>query len=161
MPKGRKQPPEERFWLYVEKCDDGCWRWTGGKDTHGYGQFGINGKMIRTHRFSYELHHPVSKPMNENELYILHSCNNPACCNPAHLRLGTHQDNMNDKKSQGRGVVPKGEERVNSKLNEKQVLEIRERYASGGFTQQKLADEYGVSVGLICRIINRKTWLYI
>jgi len=163
MPKGvyERKTNEERFWLYVEKCDDGCWRWTGGGDKNGYGQFNINRKPVRAHRYSYEHHHPLTTPMSGIDLYILHSCNNPACVNPAHLRLGTHQENMNDMTQYGRGVALKGEKNGYAKLNENQVLEIRNRYDAGGITQQKLADEYGVSVSLIGRIINRNRWSHI
>jgi len=123
--------------------------------------FSINGKLVRAHRFSYEHHHPVTIPMNENDLFILHSCNNAACCNPAHLRLGTHQENMDDRTNQGRGANLKGEQHPIAKLTENQVIEIRARYAAGGITQQKLADEYGVSQGIISDIINRTSWSHI
>ena len=171
MPKGvyvRKHEPkiipaEIRFWKFVEKCQDGCWRWTGVKNSDGYGNIKINGKHVKAHRFSYGIHHPITLPMTENHLCILHSCNNPACVNPEHLRLGTHQENMNDKMIQGRGRGgnQKGEEIGNSKLTEKQVLEIRNRYDAGGITQQKLADDYGVTRSLIGFVINRKIWKHI
>lgn len=161
MPRGvyERKTNEERFWLYVEKCDDGCWKWIGGGDKNGYGQFNINRKPVRAHRYSYEHHHPLTTPMSGIDLYILHSCNNPACVNPAHLRLGTPQDNMNDMTQYGR--QPNGEKNGYAKLNEKQVIEIRERYAAGGTSHQKLADQYGVSETTIYRVINRFTWSHI
>jgi len=160
MPPGRKpEPPEERFWKYIEKCDDGCWRWRGSKINTGYGLIYINGKTVYTHRFSYGLHHPITTPMSENDLLILHNCNNPACCNPAHLRLGTQQENMDDRTKQRRET--RGEEHYNAKLTEKQVLEIRARYAAGGTSHQELADQYGVSETTIYYVNNRKSWLHI
>lgn len=165
MPKGtyEREPPEERFWTNVVKCDDGCWRWTGSKTDKGYGRIGINGKTVKAHRYSYEIHHPITKPMNENELVILHRCDNPACVNPAHLRLGTQQDNIDDKMIKGRGRwnCSKGEQNGKSKLNETQIIEIRNRYAAGGTTYRKLATEYGVHHSTVGPIINHENWKHI
>lgn len=87
----------ERFWSKVEKTD-GCWLWTAYLDERGYGTFGYKGKVHYAHRVSYEL----TKGPIPIGLHILHSCDNPACVNPAHLRTGTHTDNMRDKVERGR-----------------------------------------------------------
>jgi hypothetical protein len=91
--------PVESFWLKVDKRgDDECWGWKSQKRWDGYGRFVNKCRPIWAHRFSYELHHgPIPKGM-----HVLHSCDNPECSNPKHLRVGTHKENMADCKARGR-----------------------------------------------------------
>lgn len=85
--------------------DTGCWNWTAYKDEHGYGTFWFNNIMTKAHRVSFELYvDPIPKGM-----YILHTCDNPSCVNPLHLRVGTQQDNMDDMHSKGRWKPNVGE----------------------------------------------------
>lgn len=100
----------ERFWNKVAKAgENDCWLWTGAKTKRGYGLFHISKKppkVSQAHRVAYAL--AVAEP---GELHVLHSCDNPSCCNPAHLRLGTNQDNVDDrvnrKRSSGGGQFHK------------------------------------------------------
>ena len=74
-----------------------CWQWRG-STAKGYGQMKAGGKVLRAHRMAYEIVHgdiPV-------DLHVLHSCDNPLCCNPAHLRAGTPKDNAADMIERGR-----------------------------------------------------------
>ena len=94
---------EERFWLQVSK-DEGCWLWEGHCSSDGYGSFRVKGRETLTHRFSYLLHKgPIPKGM-----LVLHSCDRPACVNPAHLFVGTQKDNMQDMLAKGRATRPSG-----------------------------------------------------
>lgn len=87
----------DRFFQKVAKGID-CWIWTAGKDSWGYGTFRMHGKVIGSHRASWEIHNgPISKGMS-----VLHHCDNPPCVNPDHLFIGTHTDNMRDCISKGR-----------------------------------------------------------
>lgn len=83
-----------RFYSKIIKPDnpDSCWEWTAGGNQMGYGQLRMNGKPILAHRLSYELYYGV-KP---GKLFVCHHCDNPPCCNPKHLFLGTCQDNVDD-----------------------------------------------------------------
>lgn len=95
----------ERFWARVKKSD-GCWEWTGGVDTPGYGMLRIPGprtshKKVRASRYSWELHNgPIPEGM-----CILHKCDNPACVNPDHLWIGTQSENMLDMHSKKRQLM--------------------------------------------------------
>lgn len=93
---------EARFWEKVEK-GDGCWMWTGCLSSAGYGRINLRGSVVYAHRFSYALAHGV-KPTRG--VVVMHSCDEPRCVNPAHLRLGTLADNNRDKAQKGRTVNP-------------------------------------------------------
>lgn len=82
---------QARFWSYVRKTDK-CWNWRGTTNNKGYGQFTVNKRSYLAHRLAFELaYHPIP----ENTV-VRHYCDNPSCCRPDHLELGTHQDNSND-----------------------------------------------------------------
>lgn len=75
-----------------------CWEFTGGKNNIGYGMIRDEKKMRTAHRVSYEEHYSKIP----NGMIVMHSCDNPICCNPQHLSLGTHKDNTRDMLSKGR-----------------------------------------------------------
>lgn len=91
-PEGRNRPtPEERLWAVVDKgAPGGCWTWTGHVSTGGYGQFNVNRRLVSVHRFAYEL---LVGPIPEG-LFIDHRCHNKRCVNPAHLRVVTNKQNV-------------------------------------------------------------------
>lgn len=86
-----KGTPEQRFWRKVDKCGpDECWPWTASLTRGGYGHIGVGGRMIRAHRFSYEV---ANGPIPDG-MVIDHTCRNPICVNPAHLRACTQKQNL-------------------------------------------------------------------
>ena len=84
-----KGTAEERFWSYVEKAE-GCWLWTRGKHSLGYGTFWDGTRLVKAHRFAYEL---LIGPVPEG-LELDHLCRNPTCVRPDHLEAVTHRENM-------------------------------------------------------------------
>src|SRR5689334_3363135 len=113
----------ERFWSKVAIGEpDQCWEWQASRDKQGYGQIKLGGVVVKAHRASYEL----STGTSVGNLDVLHSCDNPSCCNPSHLVPGTHQDNMDDMYSKGRRKAASGESHGNSKLSDASVAGMRE-----------------------------------
>lgn len=92
-----------RFWEKIAQ-NDGCWPWTAGCFEEGYGAFSVTirrGKKraLRAHRLAFILTHGPITPVNQ---VVRHSCDNPPCCNPAHLLLGTQVDNAADREERSR-----------------------------------------------------------
>lgn len=161
-----KSPPELRFWKKVNK--DGpihpvlgtrCWIWFGNKMNRGYGRFIHKGKVVQTHRYSWQLHN--GRPAGE--LCVLHHCDNPICVNPEHLFVGTYNDNNQDMFAKGRDDAPRGEVHWNTHLTDEQVREIKRRYKSTGRRgcRQKLAAEFNISPREVYRIGTGKRWGHI
>lgn len=129
----------------------GCWMWTGAKNPTGYGVIKVKGKQWSVHRYASTL----ADGEIPAGVHVLHTCDNPLCCNPAHLRKGSHADNMADKRAKGRTVAP------SAKLTPQQVQEIRSRYAAGGVSYGKLAAEYGISKHNVAMIVKKRIWVKI
>ena len=108
------------------------------------------------HRVAFEFHH--KRPIEDGKI-LLHSCDNRKCCNPNHLREGTHKDNSDDKFARGRFVRMCKESNGNSKLTSDQIQIIRHRYKTERISQEKLGKEYGVSQHAISKIVRGVAWL--
>lgn len=170
MPQGiyPRKLAEERFWKFTDPPgDDDHWLWNGYRTRKGYGTFSISGRSVGAHRVSYEIHNgPIPDGM-----CVCHICDIPPCVNPAHLFLGSLQDNIADRHAKGRdakgerhftrtrpGAIVRGSTKRNAKLNEGLAVQIRHRYASGGVGMRALAREYDVSFTAIRLLISGKTW---
>lgn len=147
-----------RFWSYVEiREPNECWPWKGGTFERGYGQFRAGKKKVRANRCAYEL---VKGPLGD--LNSLHECDNPPCCNPAHLFKGSLSDNSKDRNAKGRAgacvLKPmRGEENPAAKLCSGQVLEIR-ALRQAGRNYGTIARQFNVSPSQIANIVRRKSW---
>ncbi len=144
---------EERFWSKVDKTTaDGCWLWTR-SCRHGYGTFSLSdGMLAPAHRVAWVLTHgPIP-----DGLWVLHACDVRACVNPAHLWLGTREDNMQDMVKKGRSAL--GEKNGRSVLSKAQVIVLRRLYATGEAGGAELARRFGVSPSNVDYILQGVTW---
>lgn len=134
---------------FAKKVDfsRGCWEWTASRSHNGYGAFGVNGKVVRAHRFVAEM---IYGPLPEST-QVCHSCDNRACVRPDHLFLGFARDNTNDMMQKGRNVTP-------AKLNADAVQRLREMYASGLHSQREVARCFGITQGQVSRIVRCLAW---
>jgi hypothetical protein len=123
--------------------DNGCWEFTGGCDKDGYGKFTVLGITLLAHRVAYDL----CVGDIPDGMKVLHTCDNPPCINPEHLRLGTALDNSSDMVSRGRTNGPRGSRQGQSKLTESNVVQIRRLLKEGEHSQREIARRLKVSHG--------------
>lgn len=172
-----------RFWLKVDRSGGpgACWSWGAGRSKSGYGQFatyGGSGVRLswRAHRVAFALANG-SAPAR---LLIRHTCDKPgrpedktyrACCNPAHLRSGTHIDNIADRTSRQRSARgsrsgmrihpdrrPAGERNGSAKLSAASVVSIRRLRAERGLSYGQLGAMFGVTRGTVWKICSGRNW---
>jgi hypothetical protein len=149
------------FWDHVRTgFPDQCWPWTGA--THnGYGYYSREKKTQTAHRIAWELTHQQQIP---DGLVIRHRCDNPPCCNPSHLIVGTRHDNSRDMAERQRsgaiGRMPRGSAHPLAILNEEQVRMIRVAAASGE-SYASLGRRFGINPVGIRHIVVRKTWKHV
>lgn len=164
-------PVEERLWGMVNKTDS-CWLWTRSVRRDGYGYIRENGRKGKdwgVHRLSYVI---ANGPIPDG-LLVLHTCDVRRCVNPAHLFVGTYQDNMDDCVRKGRSAsgdrngsrlyperMPKGSDHLLARLTEESVKEARQRYANGE-SIHKMNEGYGVSVPTLWKAVVRQTWKHV
>lgn len=146
-----RKSARKHFELYVEpEPMSGCHIWLG-RRMNGYGVLKVLGREVRAHRFSYQLQHGEVP----SSAMVLHRCDQPWCVNPSHLFLGTHADNMADRRVKNRQA--RGESHGRAKLTSEQVAEIRRRL-SQGMRQVVLAAQYGIDQTTISAIKIGKRW---
>jgi hypothetical protein len=136
--------------------ETGCLEWTGSKTRTGYGRIRVGPKLYLSHRYAFML---ALGDIPEGQC-VCHQCDNPACCNPEHLFLGTQRENVADMMAKGRQHNRTGSKNSCAKLTEKDVIEIREACASGA-KQADMARKYNVSQVAISLIVLRKKWVHV
>lgn len=150
----------KRFWGKINILNNNdCWEWNAAKTIDGYGRFKIAGKNYSPHRLVYETFF-CNIP---DKMDICHKCDNPSCCNPNHLFLGTRSDNMKDCYTKGRSLhilkmeKLRGEETKQAKLTNEMVLEAKRLY-SLGIRGEKLCSKFPVHKTNLYRAIRGVTY---
>lgn len=154
-------------WAYIDLCvqtkdRSECWQWPWGH-ANGYPTLGAN-RLV--------MHVALEKDGRQRPdgAFGLHSCDNPGCWNPDHLRWGTHAENMADAVVRHRFIGRRhaqGSEFKSAKLNEDAVREIRRRYQpgrnqwTGKGNAEQLAAEFGVSPDYVRKIAKGRTWRHV
>lgn len=145
----------DRFWAKVDRRGPNeCWLWTAARDSRGYGVFKVGKKNQYAHRVSVVLsggHFCSDAPIG------MHSCDTPACVNPAHVTPATMSDNTQDMLKKGRHIVPLGEQVCTSKLSEKDVRHIHASTES----QRVLASRFNISRALVRGIKSEIKWKHL
>lgn len=140
-----------RFWSHVDRLTpDECWPWTAARGRTGYGRFSVGGRkgtMRTASRVAYEIQNGPA-----GDKHVRHICDNPPCCNPAHLILGDHADNMRDMAARERGWK--------TRLTASDVARIRIALGDGA-QPKRLAEEYGVVPSTIGMIARFETWKHV
>jgi len=138
----------ERFWDKVDvgKPDE-CWEWRASK-RWGYGQHYMHECMWQAHRVAWIL---TFGAIPEG-LLVCHHCDNPGCCNPYHLFLGTQADNLRDAARKGR---------LFKKLTEGDVEKIRKLLVEGDLQSYEIANLFDVHECVISHIKHGRTWSWL
>ena len=135
------------------KQPNGCWEFQGCKINSGYGLIKVCGTPQLTHRVAYELW----KGEIPDKLHVLHTCDNKCCVNPEHLWVGTHQDNMDDKRKKGRCARHKLGKLFKNKYDDDVVREVR-KLREEGFSIYDIQDRTNVPKSTVYRIITREQY---
>jgi len=134
------------FWSRVTVLEDNdCWEWREHTD-NGYGRF----RGARAPRVAYEF---AKGPIPDGML-VRHTCDNPRCCNPFHLILGTNSDNMQDALARGRFAI--GPRHGNTRLTQEQADYIRQN--PDGLTGKALAAQFGIAQSTVSYIRSGRSW---
>jgi len=137
-----------RFWRNVSPAaDDECWIWHGDLSKDGYGTFFYRDRMRPAHELALSF---TTGEQRSDGLDTCHSCDNPPCCNPSHLRFDTRQSNVDD-------MIRRGRQARSGKLTDRDVVTIRER-RNAGARQKDLAEQFGVTDGTISMIVRGIRW---
>lgn len=135
-----------KFKSRLQIRDSGCHEWTGYRDPNGYGRLTVNRVQHLAHRYAWRLH----TGKDAGEQHVLHTCDNPSCCNPAHLFLGDAAANHRDKARKCR---------AGKKLNAHAVRRLRA--ASEHLTYSELSRAFQVSEVTVHKILSRQTWKHV
>lgn len=183
--QGLREIDLRRFYAKIDRDGgpDACHPWTGYRMAGGYGLWTVLARddfptrTYRAHRLALIL---AVGPIGD--LFALHGCDFPPCCNESHLRAGTAKDNMDDVVRRGRhwtqsrpetiprgrdhwtsrdperaaSSLARGEVHGNAVLTDQQVAQLRQRYAAGGMSQRELAREFGVSQPGVSALVTRR-----
>lgn len=151
-----------KFWKKVQRgAPNECWPWIGAKDPGGYGRFLFRGKVVKAHRLALativDVDVIVAGRLGSTGVVVLHTCDNPDCVNPAHLRAGAQVDNVRDAASKKRMRGPVGQTHPMTSITDDQVAEIRRLYATGCWSQVSLAKAFGCKRSAVGNYITGKS----
>ena len=158
---GRPRNTPERLWSLVDKKgDDVCWPWKGYLGGGGYGRVQIGNKSYYAHRVIFDLANPntitLSAPIDKREAgFLMHSCDNPVCCNPKHLKVSDQKENMQDRLNKGRYLFGKGPDHHRAVFTHEEQAEILRLRKEFGLTASQLANRFGKKLSTMKTLLAR------
>jgi hypothetical protein len=157
-----RKTPSERFWVKVDKRGpDECWPWKAARFHMGHGAFRHDSKQKKAHRVAWEFTYgPIPAGTGYHGTCVCHTCDNPPCCNPAHLFLGSIQANTLDRDRKGRAARQSGEQHGMAKLTKVDVLRIFELRRQP-LSQKAIAAEIGISRAYVSEILLGRKWTHL
>ncbi len=185
MPSLLQAVKPSTFWARVKQGSESeCWEWQGPRMFPPNMPYGVVNTprsrgapwSFRSHRVAWELTHGA---ITDPALCVCHHCDNPPCCNPKHLFLGTQADNTEDMFLKGREKylsgdehwsaqhpeylqhMPRGEDNKNHRLKTEEVVRIRALYATKKYSYRDLEPMFGVSDVTIMSVVLRRTWKHV
>lgn len=160
LPSGRnaKRRPIDVFMSQVESKPSGCMEWSGKLFRNGYGCFGLKGRYLLAHRVAYFIQHGALPGLGG---VVMHSCDNRKCCNPNHLRSGTHRENLQDMVAKGRDNPTRGEASYRATMTDDKVRQLRSMRTDLAMIFKDLGTYFGISTKQATVIANRGQWSHI
>lgn len=143
----RFQDPAKRLAARLEP-DGECLVYTGSRNRSGYGWMSLAGTPTLAHRVAWMVHHDRPVP---DGMYVLHSCDNPPCCNPDHLRIGTAAENSRDMVRRGRHKPVAGAANPRTKYSAETVELVRQLTADG-WSAAAISDETGIGADYVRKL---------
>jgi len=146
-----------RFWKNVDQRGvDECWPWVGGaRSNGGYGHIKLRGHIFVASRVAYLLYH-----LQDPAMIVCHKCDNPPCCNGAHLYDGTHSQNSRERDSKGRRRPVCGTASNLAKINDEIAYQIQLEIAAK-YPDAEIAEKYAVSPATIANIRKGRQWNHV
>lgn len=153
----RRRTLEEILWPRITiGQEDECWEWQASRNQKGYGTVMYKGGSRLAHRMVYQ-HVNGEIPQG---MMVCHHCDNPPCCNPAHLFVGTAEDNAADRDAKGRHTPSPGSRNGFAKMDEERVAALR-AFVAAGHTQVEAAVAFNIGQSTVSEIVRRKRWSHV
>lgn len=156
----RQRSSPEKFWSHVaiQQDNNACWEWQAYRKSNRYGELTYKRQKWIASRLAYVLANNIDVlPVG---MHVCHKCDNPPCCNPNHLFLGTAKDNVHDAMKKGRAYLKKGAEHPSAKMTEEKVRKIRLLHELG-FSYKEIGRVYDIDIYQVRAIVKKRSWAHV
>ncbi len=150
----KKLSLKERLMQRIKKNEKGCWEWQGSiaKGRYPYGFISTSDGLQNTHRVAWKLFRG-SIPRG---MLVCHTCDNPRCCNPDHLFVGTQKDNLDDRKRKGRTLT--GQRHPNSAITDSLAEQLRKEFDGVRGSIRRLSEKHGITSDVVRNVVRNLSY---